>query len=153
MEELAPQNAYHARWAVDALLDAQKAKLPLEDYAAYAQDVLSGHCGPGALEVFLGRSKSLLEGLDLKMSRRRCPGEIHFQCHRTDETLEVQVDLPLALKVADIEISSSRFLLDLRLKSLGHFLLALPHTIDPEPPQSVRLLGKGRKLRAHFKII
>eukprot|EP00913_Durusdinium_trenchii_P000201 g183.t1 len=47
MEELAPHNAYHAKWAVEALVEAAKASLPLGDYAAYAQHVLNGHCGPG----------------------------------------------------------------------------------------------------------
>ena len=149
MEELAPHNAYHAKWAVEALVEAAKASLPLGDYAAYAQHVLNGHCGPGALEVFLGTSKSILKGLnDPKACSHLCPGEVHISCGISQSSdLELQVDLPLSLKVSDLEISACGFLVDLWLKPLGHFLLALPRTVDPDSA-TVRL--HARRLRARF---
>ena len=63
MEELAPHNAYHAKWAVEALLSASRGGVALEGYAGYARKVLEGHCGPGALEVALG-AKAILQGME-----------------------------------------------------------------------------------------
>ena len=85
MEELAPHNAYHAKWAVEALLSASRGGVaPLEGYVGYARKVLEGHCGPGALEVALGASK-VFEGVDVE--RRTCPpGEVEVTCRVQKET-------------------------------------------------------------------
>ena len=83
MEELAPHNAYHAKWALEALLSASRAQLPLEGYAGYARKVLEGHCGPGALEVALGSNKSILKG---DAASRPCPpGEVQVTCLEASE--------------------------------------------------------------------
>lgn len=79
MEELAPHNAYHAKWAVEALISASHAGLPLEGYAGYARKVLEGHCGPGALEVALGASRSILQGLG-ESTQPSPPGEVQVTC-------------------------------------------------------------------------
>lgn len=82
MEELAPHNAYHAKWAVEALISASHAGLPLEGYAGYARKVLEGHCGPGALEVALGSlggGRSILQGLG-ESTQQSPPGEVQVTC-------------------------------------------------------------------------
>ena len=85
MEELAPHNAYHAKWAVEALLSASRGGVALEAYAGYARKVLEGHCGPGALEVALGASKAILQGVE--DATRTCPpGEVEVTCKVGKET-------------------------------------------------------------------
>lgn len=101
MEELAPHNAYHAKWAVEALISASHAGLPLEGYAGYARKVLEGHCGPGALEIALGASKSILQGLG-ESTQQSPPGEVQVTCKEKSGTLE---DSVICLQ-EDFDISS-----------------------------------------------
>ncbi|CAL1144921.1 unnamed protein product [Cladocopium goreaui] len=159
MEELAPHNAYHAKWAVEALLSASRGGVALEGYAGYARKVLEGHCGPGALEVALGASKAI-QGME--DATRTCPpGEVEVTC-RVGKDLTVQLELPGPLSAQDLELAVSSQLLDLSLPiQFGGFgllprcrglLLVLPKEIDPDSG-TVRLSQGGRRLKATFKVI
>ncbi len=159
MEELAPHNAYHAKWATEALLSASRAGLPLGSYAGYARKVLEGHCGPGVLEIALGKSSSILKGLDTCFET--CPpGEVEVTCPLSkDGEVVIQLDLPGPLSAQDLELSASPGLLDLSipmqpgcpglLPGCHGLLLVLPRAVAPHSAKA-RLSCGGRRLRVSF---
>lgn len=159
MEELAPHNAYHAKWATEALLCASRAGLPLGSYAGYARKVLEGHCGPGVLEIALGKSSSILKGLDTCFET--CPpGEVEVTCPLPkDGEVVIQLDLPGPLSAQDLELSASPGLLDLSipmqpgcpglLPGCHGLLLVLPRAVAPHSAKA-RLSCGGRRLRVSF---
>ena len=72
MEELAPHNAYHAKWAVEALLSASRGGVALEGYAG-SKAILQGMedatrtCPPGEVEVTcrVGKEAQLRFGIGI----------------------------------------------------------------------------------------
>ena len=162
MEELAPHNAYHAKWALEALLCASRAGLPLQGYVAYTRKVLTCHIGPGALEEVLSqklghkRSSALLDSDDKTRLRAWPPGEvgITYKQHQGGGGIifELQLHLDEAAKAREIDISASEMVLDIRVQK-KRFYLVLPGKVREElTPEPVRLTMRGCKILASFHL-
>ncbi|CAE8645300.1 unnamed protein product [Polarella glacialis] len=154
MEELAPHNAYHASWAVEALLEAARGGLPVQGYVRYARKVLESHCGPGALEAaLLARSRSNLQPDQIAASEgwQWCPpGEPSLLCETYQEggqcMLVVKVEVDERLASEDLEVSTSRLVVRLRLRSKWLSVM-LPCRVRADAAGPVRLSKLGRSLR------
>ncbi|CAE7940042.1 SMYD2 [Symbiodinium necroappetens] len=153
MEELAPHNAYHAKWALEALLCANRAGLPLAEYVAYAGKVLACHIGPGTLETVLRcqlgekRSRSLLAGHSAQV-RSWPPGEVgilHTLHTHGDpgsvSSMDLEFHLDEKVSPAEVEISVNQMLLYVQVRQKC-FYLVLPGKVDGEP-EPIRLSMRG----------
>jgi len=159
LEELAPHNAYHASWAVEALLEAIRGCLPLCGYIRYARKVLTGHCGPGALEsALLARAGGCcLRPGDLQAVQgtlARPPGEVGILCElkfqdgklaqsNDANMVEVNMEVDDPIAVQDLQVTASQLVLQLKMKS-RHLSVMLPVRVRPERAGAVRLT-KGRR--------
>ena len=166
MEELAPHNAYHAKWALEALLCASRASLPLEDYVAYARKVLTYHIGPGTLETVLRcqlgkkRSGALLDSSHVTHGELRMwpPGEVGITHQRRQtsngdgEALDLQLHLDEAAPPNEVEISANQMLLYVRVRQKRVYLALPGSVVHGAQGRPVRLSKQGRRIQASFHL-
>ena len=157
MEELAPHNAYHAKWALEALLCANRAGLPLEEYFAYASKVLAFHIGPGTLETVLRcqlgdkRSSSLLEAGHASVAHLRMwpPGEVGILHMRHQSSIDLQFHLDEGVSPEQVEISVNQMLVYVHVRQKC-FYLVLPGKVMDGVAEPIRLSMRGRRVKATF---
>lgn len=156
LEELAPHNAYHASWAVEALLEAANGGLPLDVYIRYARKVLNAHCGPGTLEEAI-RARATSSRLRPTLLRDTLgtmawpPGEACVACAQKDQMLEVRLEASQVLLPQDLEVTASPLVLQLKLgkKQLS---VMLPRRVQHGIAGAVRLSKCGKKVRICFPL-
>ena len=162
MEELAPHNAYHAKWALEALICASRGGLPLPNYVAYARKVLTFHIGPGALETVLRRQlgdkrgSALLDCADPGHLRMWPPNKVGLTYqHRqlqSSASFDLQLHLDETVSISEIEISANQMLVYVRLPRMCLYLVLPGNVLDGLPAEPVRLSMRGRKIQASFHL-